>query len=71
MLAKLYKENHYRENRFYLNEELEERYRKIWLKNFPEKNCKNVFIEYPFYHLINDNIWMLKVKENKKTIYRN
>lgn len=69
MLAKLYDEDPYRENRFYLNDTLEKKFIKIWLEKYPNTNHKKIFIEYPFYHLLNDKIWNLKVKKNKENIF--
>ena len=69
MLAKLYEEDPYRENRFYLNDTLEKNFIEIWLKKYPNTDHKKIFIEYPFYHLVNDKIWNLKVKKNKENIF--
>jgi len=69
MLAKLYEEDPYRENRFYLNDTLEKKFIEIWLKKYSNTDHKKIFIEYPFYHLVNDKIWNLKVKKNKENIF--
>ncbi|MBA7513051.1 hypothetical protein ES705_05060 [subsurface metagenome] len=69
MLAKLYEEDPYRENRFYLNDALEKNFIEIWLKKYSNTDHKKIFIEYPFYHLVNDKIWNLKVKKNKENIF--
>ena len=69
ILAKLYEEDPYRENRFYLNDTLEKKFIKIWLEKYPNTDHKKIFIEYPFYHLMNDKIWNLKVKKNKENIF--
>ena len=69
MLARLYEEDPCRENRFYLNDVLEKKFIKIWLEKYPNTDHKKIFIEYPFYHLVNDKIWNLKVKKNKDNIF--
>jgi len=69
MLAKLYDEDPCRENCFYLNDTLEKNFIEIWLEKYPNTDHKKIFIEYPFYHLVNDKIWNLKVENTKEDIF--
>jgi len=69
MLAKLYDEDPCRENCFYLNDTLEKNFIEIWLEKYPNTDYKKIFIEYPFYHLVNDKIWNLKVEKTKEDIF--
>lgn len=69
MIAKLYDEDPSRENCFYLNDSLENKYVIIWTEKYPGIKHGNIFIEYPFYHLSNDGVWNVKIKATKREIY--
>jgi len=64
MLARLYDEEPSRKKYFYLNDFLENKYLSIWAEKYPATKHENIFIEYPFYHLTNDNIWKLRIKDS-------
>lgn len=65
MIAKFYEIDPLRENRFYLDNFLEEKYLNLWIEKYPTVDHEKIFIEYPFYHLSNDKLWNLKIKDLK------
>lgn len=69
MMARLYEKEPFRKNCFYLDDLFERNYLETWLEKYPETKKENIFIEYPFYHLSNDKIWNLKIKDSEKEVY--
>ncbi|MDY0132616.1 MAG: NERD domain-containing protein kinase family protein [Desulforegulaceae bacterium] len=70
-LVELYNIKNNRDNKFYLNKELEDFFVKIWLKFMPETSVDKIVIEYPFFYLKNSNIWSFKINEGKEIKYKN
>ncbi len=67
-LAKLYENCEGRENRFPLTDELEKVFEDTWLLHLGEEAKYNA-IEYPYYHLQTDGIWILEINEGKEAEY--
>jgi len=65
-LIKIYESDGLTENRFTLDSNFESIFKKTWLELFPESHPNKIFIEYPFYHLVSDGIWDLKISPEKQ-----
>jgi len=68
-LIKLYEKGVVTENKFPLDLNLESIFKKTWLELLPDSNPDQIFIEYPFFYLVNDGVWQLKVIPEKQSIY--
>ncbi|MGM0608250.1 MAG: NERD domain-containing protein kinase family protein [Candidatus Muiribacteriota bacterium] len=69
-LIDLYKKDSNRENKFYLDQELVNKFQKK-INEFKIKDKQNqLLIEYPFYYLANDAIWFHKLKKSKEILYK-
>lgn len=68
--ARLYEKNQSQQNRFYLNDELENAFLDTWNKYVPFDSKSTPLIEYPFYHLQRDDILFLKIKDEKTLTFK-
>jgi serine/threonine protein kinase len=68
-LINLYKQNSLRDNKFPLDAELEAAFNSEWHRFFPKNDQQENFVEYPFFHLVNDGFWHLQIKSEKQNVY--
>ena len=69
-LARLFDDDPTCENRFPLDNNLENKFTDIWREFFPETQLKTILIELPYYHLRNDQIWQFEYKQGKESIFQ-
>ena len=68
-LANLYGEMPNRANSFPIDSELDNKFIKTWTQLFPKTDQKAILIEYPYYHLSSDKIWILKPIDGKEELF--
>lgn len=68
-LVKLNEINPNRSNEYPLNLELENTFINVCNEFYPDNSPEKIFIEYPFYHLTNDQIWSLVIKSGKESLF--
>lgn len=70
MLARLYKENPLRNRFISLDNNLIAAFSSVAKDIFPETDPDTILIEHPFFHLITDGFWFLKVKPEKESVFK-
>ena len=69
-ISDLFDANPERANEFPYTEELESAFIKNWLKFFPEADPKQIFLEYPYYHLESDGVWTFRLKNSAEQLFQ-
>jgi len=69
-LAKLFEKDPQRKNLFPLDRKLESTFLEVCKEFYPNDSPEDIFIELPYYHLINDQIWNLVLIKGKEQLFR-
>jgi hypothetical protein len=69
-LASLYERDSRRKNEFPLNQEIEHAFLSVCKKIYPANVPEAILIEFPYYHLVKDQVWSLVFLEGKEQEFR-
>jgi hypothetical protein len=69
-IADLFDVNSERANEFPYTDELENAFINNWLVFFSETDPKQIFLEYPYYHIESDGIWTFKLKNGAEQLFQ-
>jgi len=69
-IADLFDVNPEHVNKFPYTEELEKAFINNWLAFFPETDPKQIFLEYPYYHIESDEVWTFKIKNGAEQLFQ-
>jgi len=69
-VADLFDANPERANEFPYTEGFESAFINNWLKFFPDTDQKQIFLEYPYYHLESDGIWTFRLKDGAEQLFQ-
>jgi hypothetical protein len=69
-IATLFDKSSSHENKFHIDDELEEAFQKAFRSISPKTPATSIQIEYPFYHLQGSGLWILNVKKGKEEEYQ-